>query len=200
MSRPANVATGKCRDRQMSRPANVATGKCRDRQMSRPANVATGKCRDRQNFSRQMSRSANVATGKFATGKCRDRQMSRSAKVRPAKVRPARCQSADVAQSVHAVHEEEPPSTQSLCKLMAHVGPLQAYSPFFKKKIIIINVCKFGVVSQYLQTELLHQLRKRFGNLGRLDQGFLLFVFKSGSERFVRRSFVNKTGIRPHLR
>ena len=94
MSRPANVATGKCRDRQMSRPANVAIGKCRDRQMSRPANVATGrisvgKCRDRQ-----MSRPANVATGK-----CRDRQMSRSAKVRPAKVRPARCQSADVAQS-----------------------------------------------------------------------------------------------------
>ena len=71
MSRPANVATGKCRDRQMSRPANVATGKCRDRQMSRPANVATGrisvgKCRDRQ-----MSRPANVATGK-----CRDRQKS----------------------------------------------------------------------------------------------------------------------------
>ena len=60
----------------MSRPANVATGKCRDRQMSRPANVATGKCRDRQNFSRQMSRSANVATGK-----CRDRQMSRPANV-----------------------------------------------------------------------------------------------------------------------
>ena len=89
MSRPANVATGKCRDRQMSRPANVATGKCRDRQMSRPANVATGKSRDRQNFSRQMSRSANVATGK-----CRDRQMSRSAKVRPAKVRPARCRPA----------------------------------------------------------------------------------------------------------
>ena len=71
MSRPANVATGKCRDRQMSRPANVATGKCRDRQMSRPAefqsaNVAIGKCRDRQ-----MSRPANVATGK-----CRDRQKS----------------------------------------------------------------------------------------------------------------------------
>ena len=68
----------------MSRPANVATGKCRDRQMSRPANVATGKSRDRQNFSRQMSRSANVAIGK-----CRDRQMSRSAKVRPARCRPA---------------------------------------------------------------------------------------------------------------
>ena len=65
MSRPANVATGKCRDRQMSRPANVATGrisvgKCRDRQMSRPANVATGKCRDRQ-------MSANVAIGKSPT-------------------------------------------------------------------------------------------------------------------------------------
>ena len=67
MSRPANVATGKCRDRQMSRPANVATGKCRDRQMSRPAefsnvaiqmppaNVATGKCRDRQKSDRQKS-------------------------------------------------------------------------------------------------------------------------------------------------
>ena len=60
MSRPANVATGKCRDRQMSRPAefqsaNVAIGKCRDRQMSRPANVATGKCRDRQKSDRQKS-------------------------------------------------------------------------------------------------------------------------------------------------
>ena len=69
MSRPANVATGKCRDRQMSRPANVATGKCRDRQMLRPAefqsaNVAIGKCRDRQ-----MSRPANVAIGKSPTGK-----------------------------------------------------------------------------------------------------------------------------------
>ena len=67
----------------MSLSANVAVGKCRDRQnfsrqMSRPAefhsaNVATGKCRDRQ-----MSRSAKV----------------RPAKVRPAKVRPARCRPA----------------------------------------------------------------------------------------------------------
>ena len=59
----------------MSRPANVATGKCRDRQMSRPAefqsaNVAIGKCRDRQKVAyRQMSRPANVAIGKSPTGK-----------------------------------------------------------------------------------------------------------------------------------
>ena len=47
----------------MSRPAefqsaNVAIGKCRDRQMSRPAKMSrpsTGKCRDRQKSDRQKS-------------------------------------------------------------------------------------------------------------------------------------------------
>ena len=62
MSRPANVATGKCRERQISRPANVATGKCRDRQKSRPAEFQSA----------NLSRSANVAIGK-----CRDRQICR---------------------------------------------------------------------------------------------------------------------------
>ena len=65
MSRPANVATGKCRDRQMSRPAefqsaNVAIGKCRDRQMSRPANVAIGK-----------SPTGKSPTGEVSVGRCR---------------------------------------------------------------------------------------------------------------------------------
>ena len=86
MSRPANA-----RDRQMSRPfiivflpANVATGKCRDRQKSRrqikfqSANVrrsavATGKCRDL----------ANVAIGKSPTGTKSDRRGTRPALGRP---------------------------------------------------------------------------------------------------------------------
>ena len=59
MSRPANVAAGKCRDRQMSRPAeiqsaNVATGKCRDRQKSDRQKSDRQKS-DRRGVSRQMS-------------------------------------------------------------------------------------------------------------------------------------------------
>ena len=74
MSRPANVAIGKSRGRQMSRPAefqsaNVATGR-----------ISVGKCRDWQ-----VSRSVNVAIGKSPTGdvsvsRCRTIELSRASK------------------------------------------------------------------------------------------------------------------------
>ena len=57
----ANVAIGKCRDRQMSRPTNVATGKCRDsdRQKS-DRRGSVGRCRTIAQCSNSLNGSVSI--------------------------------------------------------------------------------------------------------------------------------------------